>query len=604
MALGVALGVAGGVADSLEKGHYPSNTDALQWSSIAIGVVIFFLYVRFNLTLETDLAIGILSGLLTFIFYLRLPRYPLDWLWCLALKLFAPNPLRYHPVLFFNLSYLPYPFLSQQIIDSASEQPQLARRVLDACSIAPGQQQNGKRALAHLRIRELSQQLQAQQLDDCVALRGQWLSGKDEAHPVLKRLNQIAAYLLAAKATSLPYQRLQHLDKAKQAWQQLQNYLLENPCDYVAPLREYETIWAEYITEASKAAQTEASAEIPNPFRTGNPLMPEAGAELFNGREAEVQQIEALLADSQQNHSIALLGPRRCGKSSLLKMLPSLLPDSLCVFYDLQDNPIDSSAGLFRAIHQACLEANQQRQDLSMPDLANNAGFEAAKQWFDALEQAAKAADKRVLLCLDEFERLPELFPDNRSELLRLLGLLRAIIQHKQQVRILVSGVAAFNELDSLWTDHLINTRVIHLRHFAAATTEKLLCRPIPEFPSQTISPELAAKVQQRSDGLPFLVQFYGSVIVADLNARKQTEADVADFERWEQVLLDQAGHYFHNIWGQTPADLQPLLLALAQGQSVDLNRRQRRWLEQRCLYKNQALSIKVLGRWLREEIL
>jgi predicted AAA+ superfamily ATPase len=49
---------------------------------------------------------------------------------------------------------------------------------------------------------------------------------------------------------------------------------------------------------------------------------------------------ESILGDPAQGAALALIGPRRCGKTSLLNMLPLKLPDALVVFFDTQNNPI------------------------------------------------------------------------------------------------------------------------------------------------------------------------------------------------------------------------------------------------------------------------
>src|ERR1035438_2836594 len=74
-------------------------------------------------------------------------------------------------------------------------------------------------------------------------------------------------------------------------------------------------------------AEKNATGRILNPFRVFEPLSAEAGPELFRGREHAVHEIEDALADADNAVSLQLLAPRRAGKTSLLKMLPGMLPD-------------------------------------------------------------------------------------------------------------------------------------------------------------------------------------------------------------------------------------------------------------------------------------
>jgi len=160
----------------------------------------------------------------------------------------------------------------------------------------------------------------------------------------------------------------------------------------------------------------------------------------------------------------------------LLKMLSILLPDAICVFFDLQSNPVDSPANFFKALAQCAQEDAERR--LPLPPLPEGTPFEAGRQWLESLEQLAKQHQRRILICIDEFERLETLFPGERRELLQLMGLFRATIQHRQYVRLLVSGVAPFDELDSLWSDHFINLREVRIGYLEQPAAIELLTQP------------------------------------------------------------------------------------------------------------------------------
>ncbi len=83
-----------------------------------------------------------------------------------------------------------------------------------------------------------------------------------------------------------------------------------------------------------------------------------------------------------------------------------------------------------------------------------DSSLEAARDWLEALEQ--RPGRDRVLLCLDEFERLEEVVgekPETKQQLVQLMGLLRATIQHRRRVRLLVAGNSTFEELGPLWND-------------------------------------------------------------------------------------------------------------------------------------------------------
>ncbi len=88
----------------------------------------------------------------------RLPVYAAEVLWqtlCYLVQKVADKPtLRFVPVLYHNLSYLPHPFLAKHIILNAEKYPVLVGEVLSACDIAPGQRHAGKAVLDILKDRK------------------------------------------------------------------------------------------------------------------------------------------------------------------------------------------------------------------------------------------------------------------------------------------------------------------------------------------------------------------------------------------------------------------------------------------------------------------
>ncbi|RKZ77707.1 MAG: hypothetical protein DRR19_27545 [Candidatus Parabeggiatoa sp. nov. 1] len=96
----------------------------------------------------------LLSTSMAIIGYLRLPIYLIEALWqiiCYTIqKTTNLSTLRFVPVLYHNLSFLPHPFLARHIILGAKTEPKLAKKVIDACAFSPGQYHTGQVALARL----------------------------------------------------------------------------------------------------------------------------------------------------------------------------------------------------------------------------------------------------------------------------------------------------------------------------------------------------------------------------------------------------------------------------------------------------------------------
>ncbi len=548
----------------------------------------------------SGVAMGVAVGVACIAVNLRVPVFLLE-LAPSAAASFARR-LNWCPVLFHDLSYFPHPFLRSTIVENAESDPATARRVLDACAIAPGQKRIGQRAEAELQARDVSRLVRTGQLKDLIELNATWLPGKQGAGPVLLAFSEAAQYLLAGRQASNAHHRLYHLTRLSDRLRALESQLRAESNALTIPFGEPLRLLQEFAETELKQAKAEAARTLFNPFRAGDPLSPEEGPELFVGRESAIREIEELLTDPSHSASVLLLAPRRCGKSSLLKMLPAKLPDAVCVFFDLQAHPVSSAASFFQGLAEEAVLAGKKDRRLTIPPLPPGPPMEAAARWLDQLE--ALAGSRRILLAIDEFERLEDLFPGSRQEFLQLMGLLRATIQHKRRVRLLVSGAAPFDELSSVWDDHFINTQQVRLSFLDAPTTEGLLCRPTPEFPTDLISPEVAARIYARTGGQPYLVQMYGSKLVSLLaqapGGRRPAVLD--DVAAIEPRIFEAADSFFRNTFTSAPEDVKPHLEKLARGESGadGFPPKVRRWLDRRnLLTPTGALAVPALGTWI-----
>jgi len=508
--------------------------------------------------------------------------------------------LHWVPVLHHDHSQIPHPFLADHILLGADSQPEIARAVLDACTTVPAQRKAGERALVHLQVRDLERLARAGGWAAIVELSSPWLPGVQAATQLQLAFREIARYVLAAQVHSSPRAQLQQIERAGQQLSAVENALLGANTDESRALRAVVPTWRAILDTRAATLTAAASVVLPNPFRAGRPLSPEEGAETFRGREALSSRLSQLLADPTKHNTLLLLGPRRCGKTSLLKMLPVLLPDALVTFIDLQDNPTHSPRAFFQAIAKQAREAARHDRRFTVPELPDGPPFEAASRWLDALERSAQGY--RVLLCIDEFERLETLFPGDRADLLRLMGLLRGITQHRRAVHLLVSGVAPFDELDLMWSDHFIGAHELRVEHLDGPTTVGLLTRPSDDFPPGTIPTEVAEEVFRRTDGQPYLVQLYGQLLVLHLDATKRRAATVADVDAVQDEVYSAGSAWFRYTFSDCTTQRQALLRRLSEGEPVPLARADQRWLQRRgVVTPDGQIRVPVFASWIRE---
>jgi hypothetical protein len=222
--------------------------------------------------------------------------------------------------------------------------------------------------------------------------------------------------------------------------------------------------------------------------------------------------------------------------------------------------------------------------------------------WMQSLDDVKH--ELRILLCLDEFERLEDLFPGDRQDLLRLMGLFRATIQHRKKVRLLVSGVAPFDELGQIRNDHFINVRQIRVGHLDRASAIDLLMRPVPDFPGNVIPDHVADLLFERTGGQPYLLQLYGSLLITKLNAEERRQARLDDVQPIEDESISQGTHYFRHTYEAAPAPARTVLEELAFGRDPSIAPAVNHWLTRRGLLDDGGkLAIPVLGYFIRQEL-
>lgn len=195
---------------------------------------------------------------------------------------------------FHDFSYLPLPGLRREMLAAAVD-THLLRSVLEACRRSPGQRKTGETVLASLQAREVCQLLKSRQFSDCGELKGDWLAGLQDDDKRLQSLAETSRFLLAADQATVPRYRLQQIQRAKEILTALRNQFLSDrsheSADFLQALETADAVTAAMHDDAVALMKD----QLPNAFRTGDPLQPKMGQETFRGRDDLVRQAELLL---------------------------------------------------------------------------------------------------------------------------------------------------------------------------------------------------------------------------------------------------------------------------------------------------------------------
>ncbi len=331
--------------------------------------------------------------------------------------------------------------------------------------------------------------------------------------------------------------------------------------------------WQQVIQLELEEQQKQSQGELLNPFQYGNPLRRDRSY-LFKGRRAFADNIVRLVLD-RNRPTLVLHGPRRFGKSSFLLNLPRLLPsDMLPIYLDMQSAAVTTDEASFCQGIVRAISKDSRSQGVELPAIPQRKEFLdtpyiALEDW---LEQALpKLGDRRLLLNLDEFEKIGNAINEGRMSL-NLFNELRHLIQHYDQLGFLFSGVQTLDELGPNWSSYFISVVPIEMLYLEPHEAEDLLVNPDPEF-TLRYHTGIVEQILTLTHCQPYLLQLIGSSLVtlANENHTQLVTSDLLQASIPEAFTNGQP--YFTNVWteftGTSPTEVkagQELLLALAQG--------------------------------------
>jgi hypothetical protein len=253
---------------------------------------------------------------------------------------------------------------------------------------------------------------------------------------------------------------------------------------------------------------------IANPYNYNLPVEPD----MFFGRDAEVAALFSRLT-AAQGDSIALIGGRRMGKTSMLEALRRILETSTAershflfapVFVDLSGEAIDSVNDFFHVVYdQAQAEL---AHSLALPPAnvdALSSGQTPMAVFRRLLETWGRAALEqrgvrlRLVLLLDECEEIVD-----RPWAADLHAVLRALLVGQSTrglLKVVMAGSHRFLTQVRQRGSPLWNVLVYHmLRVFDEPATRELIVRPTREI----LAPDVIQEIIDLSGGQPFLTQY------------------------------------------------------------------------------------------------
>lgn len=305
-------------------------------------------------------------------------------------------------------------------------------------------------------------------------------------------------------------------------------------------------------------------SEFPSPYALGRPL--DINSNLFFGRDDIFRFInENMRAGADQQRILVLIGERRIGKTSILKQLPARVKDKsyIHIFYDCQsiEGTIPSLVGFFRrlmtVIHNALEEEGIAVDMLPDQELERDA-YTAFTQQF-LTPTLAKIGDRRLLIAVDEFERLSADFDDA----------LRSLMQSDNRLAFIFVGTyklkARFFDYESI----LFN--IAQHRQIGSLTNEEatqLITQPVKGY---RVYDDLAIdEILHDTGSHPYFLQMMCDRLVNLCNYEQRSYITIQDVRSILEEVLSAGEAHLSFIWNTSSGAERDALAGLSKSLLLD----------------------------------
>jgi hypothetical protein len=299
-----------------------------------------------------------------------------------------------------------------------------------------------------------------------------------------------------------------------------------------------------------------------NLYAPGKPLEP--GSPLFFGRQEIFDFLRRVLDSGEPRVVVALVGQRRCGKTSILNQLSHKLGD-ICwpVVIDaqgLEPAPVPQ----FRYCLARAAQRSLGRAGLvaDAPDEAEMAkGSDGLLEYLESASRLAGA--KTLLLTFDEFDELDRKV---RQGLLsdQVFADLRYVLQHSSRVAFLLCGTHPLEELGASYWSFLFNLAVYKkIGPLDEKACFELVMRPM-EAGGVMVDDPAAQTIPQLCGGQPYFIELVCHMLVEKLHSLKRNYLTARDIWHSAAELAQGADVHLRHLWELAPPVGRALLCLMA----------------------------------------
>lgn len=328
-----------------------------------------------------------------------------------------------------------------------------------------------------------------------------------------------------------------------------------------------------------------------SPYTTGSPVNK---ADMLFGRQNTLSEIRTQLPIDSQANVILLEGNRRAGKTSILKQLqtPDFLPDWVVCYCSLQsgegakDGNGLATSEVFR-IMARCIGEQLIKEGFKIwfpghpgpdPERGLRPQFRAATQkvfsgdypfetFEDFLLECLEAVKpRRLLLCLDEFDKLQEGIDSGVTSSTVPENIRFLLHEHPNFVAILTGSRRLKRLREEYWhalfgLGHRIGVSALELEDAKALVTK-------PVDRCLAYSPDAVDLITHVTARQPYLIQLLCNRIFQQAKDDKQTSISPQHVKRAIDRMVEDNEH-FRTLWGYAESWRRRLVLSLARKQEA-----------------------------------
>ena len=332
-----------------------------------------------------------------------------------------------------------------------------------------------------------------------------------------------------------------------------------------------------------------------------------SSSSLFRGRGDLFETIQQLYADPHHAETLLLIAQQRMGKSSALNQLSVQLPNAYILFVDCQGVTADLTTAQFPvAFSQAIYNWEKAKPGgMRLKPLAERDGpnLQHLGRWLEQFADQDQVQNKRIVLALDEFDKL--LGKVVAGELsAELLGFLRALSQSRRWL-IIYSGQYELDDWSAAYGEYLKNVHRLRIAYLRKEEAEELIRNPVPHF-GLTYEDAAVDSILHWTGRHPYLLQMMGKLLVDRLVAEDRRLVTDGDVSAVIDQVFDTGRYYFDGVWGRFSAEDKRVLHQIAQTEQSDAEKRVVRRLQERDYIVPTAgggwrLAVPLWQRWLTD---